>query len=143
MSSHDQVSGNSKARRVPPVTARSAQGIIRAAFQADCERFFHIEAWESKPLAAGLESGIATPRQSNSRAVIRLIDHSDRHQCTDRNPNQQRQRKGPLGVVLTLGHTFEECWRESLLPTCLARLLSYPEYPRDFSTEEEEASQEG
>jgi hypothetical protein len=33
--------------------------------------------------------------------------------------------------MVAMGHTFEECWREWFLPTYLAQLLSYPEYPAE------------
>ncbi len=34
--------------------------------------------------------------------------------------------------LVALSHTFEECWREWFLPTYLAQLLSYPEYPPEW-----------
>jgi hypothetical protein len=34
---------------------------------------------------------------------------------------------------VAMSHTFEECWREWFLPTYLAQLLSYPEYPAEFT----------
>jgi hypothetical protein len=34
--------------------------------------------------------------------------------------------------MVAMSHTFEECWREWFLPTYLAQLLSYPEYPQEW-----------
>lgn len=34
--------------------------------------------------------------------------------------------------MVAMSHTFEECWREWFLPTYLAQLLSYPEYPKEW-----------
>lgn len=34
--------------------------------------------------------------------------------------------------MVVMSHTFEECWREWFLPTYLAQLLSYPEYPKEW-----------
>jgi hypothetical protein len=34
--------------------------------------------------------------------------------------------------LVAMSHTFEECWREWFLPTYLAQLLSYPEYPPEW-----------
>jgi hypothetical protein len=38
--------------------------------------------------------------------------------------------------MVAMGHTFEELWREWFLPTYLAQLLSYPEYPEAFNVAE-------
>jgi hypothetical protein len=42
--------------------------------------------------------------------------------------------------MVAMGHTFEECWREWFLPTYLAQLLSYPEYPPEWSASNKETS---
>ena len=44
--------------------------------------------------------------------------------------------------LVAMSHTFEECWREWFLPTHLAQLLSYPEYPPEWSTSKKEAPTE-